>query len=247
MAIFDFFRFFCPIWHIRGNRPLQKDATRHAVIFHYSMPHSDNFPKFEIFEIFRPHVCKISVFKSEFLMPTYQPTTITMRISINSTLFSLSIAICGGMRVHFMKESVRSQTFALLQDTTCCFLEDQRYGKSTFRGPLMGPGPGRTPSICSFSTETSKCGARGGRSGALAWVRIQPWCQKLQILGTRAAVMEPWAGSKSSPIQPWCRKLQILGTKDGTPSTCSTLVFSPIHGLVLIPGQQHVACYGKVS
>ena len=134
-----------------------------------------------------------------------------------------------------MKESVRSQTFALLQDTTCCFLEDQRYGKSTFRGPLMGPGPGRTPSICSFSTETSKCGARGGRSGALAWVRIQPWCQKLQILGTRAAVMEPWAGSKSSPIQPWCRKLQILGTKDGTPSTCSTLVFSPIPGLVLIP------------
>ena len=94
------------MWHIRENRPLQKDATRHAVIFHYSMPHSDNFPKFESFQIFRPHFCKISVFKSEFLMPTYQPTTITLRISINSTLFSLSIAISGGMRVHFMKESV---------------------------------------------------------------------------------------------------------------------------------------------
>ena len=102
---------FCPIWHIRGNRPLQKDATRHAVIFHYSMPHSDNFPKFEIFQISRPHFSKISVSKSEFLMPTYQPTTITLSISINSTLFSLSIAISGGMRVHFMKESVPSQTF----------------------------------------------------------------------------------------------------------------------------------------
>ena len=95
----------CPIWHIRENRPLQKDATRHAVIFHYRMPHSDNFSKFEMFELFRPHVCKMSVFKSEFIMPTYQPTAITMRISINSTLFSLSIAICGGMRVHFMKDS----------------------------------------------------------------------------------------------------------------------------------------------
>ena len=97
--------------HIRENRPLQKDATRHAVIFHYSMPHSDNFPKFEIFQIFRPHFSKISVFKSEFIMPTYQPTTITLSISINSTLFSLSITICGGMRVHFMQESVPSQTF----------------------------------------------------------------------------------------------------------------------------------------
>ena len=53
----------------------------------------------------------MSVFKSEFIVPTYQPTTITLRISINSTLFSLSIVISGGMRVHFMKESVPSQTF----------------------------------------------------------------------------------------------------------------------------------------
>ena len=90
---------------------MQKDATRHAVIFSYRIAHSDNFPKFPIFQIFRPHFSKISVSKSEFLMPTYQPTTITMRMSINSTLFSLSIAICGGMRVHFMKESVRSQTW----------------------------------------------------------------------------------------------------------------------------------------
>ena len=101
----------CPIWHIRENRPLQKDATRHAVIFHYSMPHSDNFPKIKIFQISRPHFSKISVSKSEFLMPTYQPTTITLRISINSTLFSLSIAISGAMRVHFMQETVPSQTF----------------------------------------------------------------------------------------------------------------------------------------
>ena len=108
---FSKFVMFCPMWHIRENRPLQKDATRHAVIFHYRMPHSDNFPKFEIFQIFRPHVCKISVFKSEFIMPTYQPTTITLSISINSTLFYPSIAISGGMRVHFMKESVPSQTF----------------------------------------------------------------------------------------------------------------------------------------
>ena len=102
---------FRPIWHIREKRPLQKDATRHAVIFHYSMPHSDNFPKFNIFQISRPHFSKISVSKSEFLMPTYQPTTITLSISINSTLFSLSITTCGGMRVHFMQESVPSQTF----------------------------------------------------------------------------------------------------------------------------------------
>ena len=124
-ASFDFL-FFRPIWHIRENRPLQKDATRHAAIFHYSMPHSDNFTKFDIFQIFRSHFSKISVSKSEFVMPTYQPTTITLSISIDSTLFSLSIAISGGMRVHFMKESVPSQTFALLQDTTCCFLEDRR-------------------------------------------------------------------------------------------------------------------------
>ena len=118
-AIFGIFCFlvcsncfvFCPIWHIRETRPLQKDATRHAVIFHYSMPHSDNFPKFEIFQISRPHFSNISVSKSEFIMPTYQPTTITLSISINPTLFSLSITICGGMSVHFMQESMPSQTF----------------------------------------------------------------------------------------------------------------------------------------
>ena len=102
---------FCPVWHIRGRRRLQKDATRHAVIFSYRMAHSDNFPKFEIFRISRPHFSKISVSKSEFIMPTYQPTTITLTIPINPTLFSLSITISGFMSAHFMKETVPSQTF----------------------------------------------------------------------------------------------------------------------------------------
>ena len=56
------------------------------------------------------HFVRYHFWKYEFLRPTYQPTTTIRRKSINGTLISLSMAIYGGLRVPFMKETVWSQT-----------------------------------------------------------------------------------------------------------------------------------------
>ena len=104
-------RFFA-LYGILGNTDLCKRMPRGMPSFStIACLILTTFQNLRFCQIFRPNFSKISVLKSEFLMPTYQPTTITMSISINSTLFSPSIAISGGMRVHFMKESVPSQTF----------------------------------------------------------------------------------------------------------------------------------------
>ena len=57
-----------------------------------------------------PYFGDIGFLKYEFLRPSYQPTTTIRRKSINGTLVSLSMAICGGLRVPFMKETVRART-----------------------------------------------------------------------------------------------------------------------------------------
>ena len=57
-----------------------------------------------------PYFGDIGFLKYEFLRPSYQPTTTIRRKSINGTLISLSMAIYGGLRVPFTKETVWART-----------------------------------------------------------------------------------------------------------------------------------------